>query len=107
MFASRFDEALAHAGPAGVFLPDREGMLRFDADFTRDCWHRAPEALAAGWSWVLLRDRDTAFVNLLLVTSPGLLSTHPRGEVRQFDTREAALAALAAFGRPPLARDPW
>jgi hypothetical protein len=107
VFATAFDEALAHRGPPAVFLPDREGRLRFDADWTRDCWERAEGTLDAGWSWVLLRDRATGFVNLLLVTSPGLLVAHPRGDVRTHPSRELADAELLAFGRPPVARAPW
>lgn len=106
-FATAFDEALAHRGPPAVFLPDREGLLRFDADWTRDCWERSTEPMSAGWTWVLLRDRATRFVNLLLVTSPAVLSSHPRADVRIYATFEEATAALAAFGRPPLAGDTW
>ena len=69
-FCSPWDEALARRGPPSVFLPDREGLLRFDADWTRDCWGRAPGPHVDGWTWLLLRDRDTGFVNLLLATSP-------------------------------------
>lgn len=106
-FATAFDEALANSGPPAVFLPDREGLLRFDADWTRDCWERAPGELSAGWTWVLLRDRATRFVNLLLVTSPALLASHPRADARLYATLDDAMAALAAFGSPPLAGDPW
>lgn len=106
-FATAFDEALAQSGPPAVFLPDREGLLRFDADWTRDCWERAEGPMSAGWTWVLLRDRATRFVNLLLVTSPALLAAHPRADVRVYATFDEVSAALAAFGRPPLAGDPW
>ena len=106
-FATAFDEALATSGPPAVFLPDREGLLRFDADWTRDCWERATDALAAGQVWVLLRDRATGFVNLLLVTSPALLVAHPRGDVRAYGTFAEASTALAAFGTPALAGAPW
>ena len=106
-FATAFDEALAQSGPPAVFLPDREGLLRFDADWTRDCWERVEGPMAAGWTWVLLRDRATRFVNLLLVTAPALLAAHPRADVRAYTSFDEAAAALAAFGRPPLAGEPW
>jgi hypothetical protein len=95
-FCSPWDEALARRGPPSVFLPDREGLLRFDADWTRDCWGRAPGPHADGWSWLLVRDRDTGFVNLLLATSPTLIAEHPRADVRAHDTAEGAYAAWRA-----------
>lgn len=103
MFASPFDETLARQGPAAVFLVDPEGELRFHLNWTRDAWGREPGPHAIDWRWLLLRDRDTGFVQLALVTSPTLIPTHPRADVRAFSTREAAEAARAAFGRPPLA----
>jgi hypothetical protein len=106
-FCSRFDEALARTGPAAVFLPDRDGRLRFDAEWTRDCWERVRGPLDHGWTWTLVRDHDTAFVNLLLVTSPRLLERHPRADVRAFDAEDEAMAAWRGFGRPPIGRQPW
>lgn len=112
-FCSAFDEALALRGPPAVFLPDREGQYRFDADWTRDVWERAGDVWEragdgpqdASWTFLLLRDRDTGFVNLLLVTSASLLREHPRAEVRAYPSLEAASAARARFGRPPIARE--
>ena len=113
-FASAFDEALAADGPPAVFVPDREEKLRFDAEWTRDCWERAERPLAVGRVWALVRDRDSGFVNLLLVTSPGLLLTHPRGDVRIYADLPAALEARRPFllgpatlGGAAVARDPW
>jgi hypothetical protein len=95
-FCSSFDEALAHSGPAGVFLADREGRLRLDADRTRDAWERARGPHPHGWTWVLARDRATGFTNLLLVTSPTLMPSHPRADLLAFPDRESAAAALEA-----------
>ncbi|MCA9571711.1 MAG: hypothetical protein KC656_27930 [Myxococcales bacterium] len=107
MFCSPFDEALAHQGPPGVFLPDPEGALRFHPSWTRDAWGRAPGPHALEWSWQLFRDRGTGYVQVALVTSPSLVAEHPRMDVRVFPSREAAEAARAAYGSPPLASDPW
>jgi hypothetical protein len=106
-FCNPFDASLAASGPAAVFLPDREGALRFDPSWTRDCWGRAPGPHEAGWTWILLRDRGTGFVMLALVTSPTLLVEHPRLEVRAFAALDEANAVRASFGSPPIAKDPW
>ncbi len=67
------------------------------------------EPVAPGWSpaWALVRDRGTGFVSLVYVTAAALLEDHPRADVRPFDSRDAAEAARAAFGTPPLAPLPW
>lgn len=106
-FASPFDEALARTGPAAVFLPDREGRLRFAPEWTMEAWDRAVNPHEAGWVWVLVRDHDTGYVNLALCTSPGLLIVHPKGDVRRFETEADAVAAREAIGRPYVAREPW
>lgn len=101
MFCSPFDEQMAHSGVAGVFLLDPEGALRFHVTWSRDAWGRSPGPHEPGWTWLLLRDRDTGFVQLALVTSPTLILSHPRAEVRAFATRESAEAERATFGSPP------
>jgi hypothetical protein len=106
-FCSDFDARLAHEGPAAVFLPDREGLLRFDAEWTRDAWERHPGPHPRAEAWTLLRDRDTRYVMLALVTAPTLLPDHPRMDVRAFPSRATAEAARDTLGQPPLATDPW
>lgn len=107
MFCSPFDEALAQQGPAAIFQLDREGLLRFETTWTRDCWGRAPGPHAHGWTWLLARDRDSGFVQLILATSPTLLEQHPRQDLRVLPSREAAVEALAALGAPPIRPEPW
>ena len=107
-FCGPFDRALAERGVPAVFLVDVEGMLRFDADWTRDAWHRAGgRVLRPGCSWVLARDRASGYVLPVLVTSPDLLADHPRLDVRHFPDHATAAAALAALGRPPVRGEPW
>lgn len=105
-FCSPFDEALARTGPGAAFLFDPEGMLRFDANWTRTAW-TSPGADSVGWTWVLVRDRGSGSVALVLLTDGALLATHPRGDVRRFADLDAALAARDAYGRPPVCREPW
>lgn len=106
-FCSPFDEALANGGPPGVFLFDPEGALRFQPTWTRDVYGRAPGTHAHAWTWLLARDKATGFVQLVLVTSPTLLTEHPRLQLRVFASIEAARAELATWGRPAIAPDPW
>ncbi len=106
-FCSPFDEALGIAGPAAVFLPDRDGLLRFEAAWTRDCWGRAPGPHAHAWTWLLLRDRDSGFVVLALVTSATLLVEHPRLEVHVMPGYSEAVARRSSYGDPPMALEPW
>lgn len=107
MFCSPFDEALAHAGPGAVFLPDREGFWRFAPNWSRDAWTRNPGDHAHGWTFLLARDRDSGFVQLVLCTSPTLLGEHPRLDFRVYVTEEQARAARAELGSPPIVTEPW
>jgi hypothetical protein len=109
-FCSPFDERLAHEGPPAVFLLDPEGQLRFDAEWTRDLWGRAadrpgpgPAGLSHEVCWVLARDRDSGWVQIVLVTSPDLLAAHPRLDVRRVPSFAEASAARASLGPVPLA----
>ena len=106
-FCDPFDESLARNGPAAVFLPDPEGLLRFDAEWSRDAWARSPGPHPLGWTWLLLRDRDSGFVQLVLCTSPTLITDHPRADVRAFPTLGEAREARQSFGHPPVTGEPW
>jgi hypothetical protein len=106
-FCNPFDHDLFEHGPPAVFLLDRHGFVRFDPEWTRDAWGREPGPHARGERWLLLRDHGTGFVQLVAVTSPTLIPGWPRADVRAFATRAEAEAARAAFGRPPIDREPW
>lgn len=114
IFCSPFDEALAARGTPAVFLYDPEGRLRLDSEWTRDAYARGATAdhdLPWGWLWVLARDRDSGYVQLVLVTSPALAHAHPIGggrlDLRTFETRDEALNVLRGLGRPPIRREDW
>jgi len=106
-FCSSFDESLAHHGPAAVFLPDTEGRWRFQPSWTRDVWGRNEADHALGWTWTLLRDRDSGFVMLALITAPTLVTEHPRLDIRTYATLEEAKAARSEYGNPPRCEEPW
>lgn len=106
-FCTDFDERLANEGPGAIFLPDREGLLRFDAEWTRGAWGRHPGPHAVEPAWFLLRDHGTGFVVLAYASRRGLLADHPRMDVRGYPTLDAATAARAALGHPPICKDAW
>lgn len=106
-YCNAFDEHLAQHGPAAVFLPDHEGLYRFDASWTRDAWERNPGPHVIDPVIVLVRDHATGFIVRVLCSSPTLLASHPRADVRQFKQPQHADAVLAGYGRPPLCESPW
>ncbi|TNE84333.1 MAG: hypothetical protein EP330_29385 [Deltaproteobacteria bacterium] len=107
MFCSPFDEALAQGGAAAIFLPDPEGMWRFDASWTRDAWGRDAGPHAHAWRYAALRDKRSGFAFVALVTSPTLLVEHPRLDVRLFESLDEARRFVADFGDPPITEAPW
>ena len=106
-WCSPFDAALAASDVAAVFLLDREGLWRFDETWTRDAFARESGPHRRGAAWRLLRDRATGWVTLVHTNSPDLLSVHPRADVRTYGSVDEALAARAAVGNPPIAKEPW
>jgi hypothetical protein len=106
-FCNPFDRDLFDHGPAAVFLFDRHGALRFDPEWTRDAWGRAEGPHAHGAAWLLLRDHGTGFVQLVVATSPTLVTAWPRADVRSFADEASARAAREAFGQPPVTREAW
>jgi len=101
-FCSPFDAALAEMGPPAIFQIDRDGEWRFEPEWTRDVWERSPGPHRKGTVYVVLRDSDTSFLSLLMVTSPDLLTSHPRGEVRIYPSFDEALQARERVGPPYL-----
>ena len=106
-FCSTYDETLAAHGPAAVFLLDKRGAWRFDPEWSRDAWLRDEGPHEHEVSYRLWRDEQTGYVVLLMVTSATLLTQHPKGQVRVYDTLEAAEQARRAFGMPPVSATPW
>lgn len=106
-FASPFDEQLAHAGPAAIFLRDHKGRWRVIPEWTRDCWGRAEAPHPFAWTWLLARDLASGFVQIVLCTSPSLLREHPRLQLREVPDLATAEAELRALGIPTLAPEPW
>ena len=106
-FCTEFDRSLAQHGPAAIFLRDHKQTLRCNFQWTRDVWEWSPGPHAIDWTWTLVRDRETRFVTLMLVTSPTLLTEHTKMDIRTYPSEEEALTALSEFGSPPIATDDW
>lgn len=107
MFCSAFDESLAATGPAAIFLPDEEGLWRFDPSWTRDAWGRAAGPHPHGIVYAALRDRRNGFAFVAMVSSKSLLTAHPRLDVRLFDSLDDARGFVSSFGDPALAKAAW
>lgn len=106
-FATPFDEAIARSGVAALFTADHRGELRLTSDRSRDVWNLLTGPPRPGWAHCLYRDRGTGFVQYVLATSPDLCASHPRADIRVYADQDSALAALEAWGRPPIAAEPW
>ncbi len=110
-FCSSFDRAVAHEGPEALFIRDREGLWRLAPNWTRNAYDalegdRAQSAQKT-WRWLLARDHDTGFVQLLLCTGQDLLHAHPRMDLQYFDGLEEGDAARSAYGDPPVCKETW
>ena len=106
-FCSPFDENVARSGPPAVFLPDDEGVWRLAVEWTQDAWLRRAGPHVSGWRYLLLRDRGTGYVQLVLTTASDLIEGHPRSDVRSYASLDEAVAARDAFGRPPIGQEAW
>lgn len=106
-FCSTYDETLAKEGPAAVFLPDKRGAWRFDAEWSRDAWLREEGPHQRNMGYRLWRDANTGYIVLLMVSSDTLLTTHPKGQLRTFRTLDEAEAAREQYGKPPVDRKAW
>lgn len=110
-FCSSFDRAVAHEGPEALFVRDREGLWRLAPNWTRNA-HEAlegahREGASRKWRWLLARDHDTGFVQLLLCTGEDLLHTHPRMDLQSFAGLEQALDVRRTYGDPPICKESW
>lgn len=101
-FCDAWDRDLAENGPAAIFLIDPDGELRLSADRSRDAWRHAPGPHEKAPCHCLMRDGATGHVHYVLSTSPTLVLKHPRLQATRYPDQDAALAALAALGRPAL-----
>ena len=105
-YRSPFDEQLATHGPPAIFTIDFKDRLGLDEARTRELWTRMDRAPEWGVCHCLYRDRETGWVQYVLVTSPDLCGPHPRADIVRFATREDALSALAALGELPVSKEP-
>jgi hypothetical protein len=93
-FASVFDEAAFHEGPAAIFTPDPRGNLRVDPERSREMWLVVPPPHAREPVVYLLTDAVTGVRMLLATNAPGLVHAQPRGTVERLPDYDTALARL-------------
>jgi len=94
-FASAWDAALAEAGPASIFTLDPKGLLRADAERTREVGLEQGALPNAGPSHWVAVDRATGVKMYLYVTHPALAERQPRADARPVPDGAAARAEVA------------
>jgi hypothetical protein len=102
-FSDAFDRSVAVYGPAALFTIGPRGQLRLALNRSRDQGKRAAPVREKAPCHCLFRDRTTGYVQYVLATSPALCAEHPRADIRRYPDQRAALDALDALGRPPVA----
>lgn len=101
-FASAWDEALAASGPATIFMPDPKGLLRADAERTREVGIEQGALPNLGPHHYLATDRATGVVMYLYVTHPALAERQLRADaVRVADAEQAFAAVSGQWARRP------
>lgn len=82
-FASPWDAALAASGPATIFTLDPKGLLRADAERTREVGLEHGALPNEGAHHYVVTDRATAVKMYLYVTHPLLAERQLRGDAQR------------------------
>ena len=98
---SPFDREMAMRGPPAIFTVDAKGRLGVDEARTRETWCRVGVEPERAECHCLFTDRETGWVQYVLVTSEDFCRDHPRALIQRFETEAAAFEALAALGPLP------
>lgn len=105
-FASAWDAALAKDGPATIFTLDPKGLLRADAERTREVGLEQGALPNAGPSHWVAVDRATGVKMYLYVTHPALAERQLRADARRVADGAAARAEVAdQWVRQPRAQE--
>ena len=114
--------ALTMAGRAALVLsttlPDSSPLCHGDPLHFRDpptwaaveqraLWILATAGTSLTCGDMMFSGHSVTFVLLALVTSPTLLASHPRMDVRSFAGLDEAVSARQRLGAPPIAQDGW
>ncbi len=94
-FASAWDAALAKDGPASIFTLDPKGLLRADAERTREVGLEQGALPNVGASHWVVVDRATGVKMYLLVTHPALAERQLRADARLVADGVVARAEVA------------
>lgn len=90
-FASAWDEALASAGPATIFTLDPKGLLRADAERTREVGLTLGVLAHQGAYHYIVTDRVTGVLMYLYVTHPALAERQLRADAVQVPDAATAI----------------
>lgn len=94
-FASAWDAALAASGPATIFTLDPKGLLRADAERTREVGLQHGALPNVGGSHYIAIDRATGVKMYLYVTNPALALNQLRADCELVGDGGIARAAVA------------
>lgn len=90
-FASAWDEALAADGPATIFTLDPKGLLRADAERTREVGLELGVLAHEGGHHYIVTDRATGVLMYLYVTHPALAEHQLRADAVRVTDAETAI----------------
>lgn len=99
-FASAWDEALAASGPATIFTLDPKGLLRADAERTREVGLEDGALPHQGPHHYLLTDRATGVRMYLFVTHPALAEHQLRADAARVPDAETAIRQVNGQWEP-------
>lgn len=95
-FATAWDQALAASGPAAIFTLDPKGLLRADAERTREIGLTDGALPNEGPSHYVVTDRATGVHMYLYVTHPHLAEHQPHADARRVPDAAAAIEVVRA-----------
>jgi len=93
-FASAWDQQLAAFGPGTIFTLDPKGLLRADAERTREIGLTQGALVNEGPHHFLVTDRATRVKMYLFVTHPALAEQQPKADAIRVENAKIAIDAV-------------
>lgn len=95
-FATAWDQQLASSGPGTIFTLDPKGLLRADAERTREIGLTHGALSNEGPHHFLVTDRATGVKMYLFVTHRALAEQQPKADAMEVETSKIAIDAVRA-----------